>query len=293
MGLVKDVIFKGGKWILKGSDDAAEAAAETAGKTARKGILKGTVDAADSLFRLGAYGYVGTSLLSGKGLIDIGGTAVLGNERMKKMDQDGVAGMLNGMAFGQNNADKSIVSNVVDTVGGNGTAQRISHAGGQFVDGVQDAYHSGREMISGAFAPQGGELMQSQYPQDPFMQYNPSQQQPQGLYQQNTPVGPFQGINSYIENMTGGKMGAMDAAALMAAAYMMFGSRFGWMGKVASMLIGGYTVKDMQQRRQAMQMGTMQSPMQQAQPQYAVPQYNPQTDNEEMAQEQVVTRMRR
>ena len=95
------------------------------------------------------------------------------------------------------------------------------------------------------------------------MQYNPSQQQPQGLYQQNAPVGPFQGINNYIENMTGGKIGDMDAAALMAAAYMMFGSRFGWMGKVASMRIGGYTVKDMQQRRQVMQMVTMQAPRQQ------------------------------
>lgn len=288
MGKAK-ALYQAGKYFFKGGEEAAEGAGKTAGKV----TLKGTLDTTDRLAKLGIYGYVGANVLSGNGLLDMGGNVVLGSNRMEQFQEEGFAGVVNETMFGKNNADKSMIGNAVDFVGGDGTADRISQAGGQLVDGVQNAYHSSREMISGAFAPQGGEPMQSQYPQDPFMQYNPSQQQPQGLYQQNAPVGPFQGINSYIENMTGGKMGAMDAAALMAAAYMMFGSRFGWMGKVASMLIGGYTVKDMQQRRQAMQMGTMQSPMQQAQPQYAAPQYNPQTDNEEMAQEQVVTRMRR
>lgn len=271
------------------------------GAKAAKGVVKGAVNSADKLAKLGVYGYVGTNLLEGKGVLDIGENVLLGSDGTKQVKEEGLAGVVNETMFGKNNADRSIIGNTVDFVGGRGTADKISQVGGQIVDGVHDAYHDARQAIPAAYhdarqaiADASNPQAAQQYPNDPFVQYNPYQQQAQGMYQQNAPVGPFQGVNSFVENMTGGKMGAMDAAGLMAAAYMMFGSRFGWMGKVASMLIGGYTVKDMQQRQQAMQMAARQYPTQQPQSQYVqTPQNNPNAANEEMAQEQVVTRMRR
>lgn len=91
----------------------------------------------------------------------------------------------------------------------------------------------------------------------------------------------------------------MNILSLAVASYMMFG-RFGWLGKAASLLLGGMTLKNINHR----QAGYQQMPLQQQQPSrgyqqtpnpnsYLQPAVNPQPANvTQVAEEDIVQRPR-
>lgn len=261
---VEKLIVKGGRWLAS-SGTKAEKALETGSKAALN-LSKAAV--------VGSFGY---GLFSGKGFLPLAQEAVLGKDASERVNREGA------------------LTGLVDWGFGEGTTEKMSRNVDHAIDGIKTAASGVKSAVSEAMSPTPGQ--QPAVAADPYGQYG--QQYGQPVYQQGAATGPFSSVNHFVENMTGGKMGAMDAAGLLTAAYMMFGSRFGWMGKVASMLIGGYTVKDMQQRQQAMQMQQLAVPYgyqpgvaypQQAQPQYA-PGYNP-APVVEQEERPVVSRMR-
>lgn len=69
------------------------------------------------------------------------------------------------------------------------------------------------------------------------------------------------GMNQAVHEVTGGNVSKMNILGLAVASYMMFG-RFGWLGKAASLLLGGMTLKNINHRQPAYQ----QMPAQQQQP---------------------------
>ena len=74
--------------------------------------------------------------------------------------------------------------------------------------------------------------MQGQYPT----------QQGQGMSLSD--FSPFTGFKNLLNTVTGGNTNMMSVAAMIPAAMLMFGN-FGWMGKIASMMLGSMALKNM------------------------------------------------
>ena len=60
------------------------------------------------------------------------------------------------------------------------------------------------------------------------------------------------GMNNAVSQVSGGNVSKMNIASLLLSAYMMFG-RFGWMGKAASLLLGGMTLHNINGKQAASQ----------------------------------------
>lgn len=56
------------------------------------------------------------------------------------------------------------------------------------------------------------------------------------------------GVNAVANELTGGNVSKMNMLALLASAYMMFG-RFGWLGKAGSLMLGGMTMRNINQHQ--------------------------------------------
>lgn len=54
--------------------------------------------------------------------------------------------------------------------------------------------------------------------------------------------GVMGGMNNALNSVTNGNVSKLDLLGLITSAYMMFG-RFGWLGKAASLMLGGMTLK--------------------------------------------------
>lgn len=95
---------------------------------------------------------------------------------------------------------------------------------------------------------------------DPSTAQYPNMNQ-MGLQQGNGVMsGLLGGMNNAVNTVSGGNVSKMNLAGLLLSAYMMFG-RFGWLGKAASVMLGGMTLKNInnhQQQGSLLQQGNQQ-----------------------------------
>lgn len=226
-----------------------------------------------------------------KGLLSFAMEKVGGSDGTKK----GIAGVAADKVLGVDKDvygnDKSISERAVNAMFGNGSYDNLKDAGGAVVDegsnlyyagkgaigsiaaGARDLYYDGRDMVAGTFAGNGMVANGSGGYADPTTQQYPGfaqyavQQGGGGMLS-----GLMGGMNSAVDSVSGGNVSKMNIATLLLSAYMMFG-RFGWLGKAASLMLGGMTLKNINNHQTAtMQQNMQQSPMQPAvatAPQYA------------------------
>lgn len=217
--------------------------------------------------------------VTGKGVLDVAGGHILGEEFEKK----GLGGGLKKAVLGEDGVDKGLVEGVVDTSLGEGAYQKMGDTAGQVVDSVGNGVRAARDaagnLISeAAGAMQGGGQQQQPMYVDPNTGYYPQQTMMNGGASQFT--GMFNSIPQMIGNATGSHVTMTNLAGLLASMYMMMGP-FGWMGKIASLLTGNMALKSMRQQPAYAMPQQGYNPMMQQQPYYpaAQPMTQQQQDN--------------
>lgn len=111
------------------------------------------------------------------------------------------------------------------------------------VDEAGNLYQGGKEMIAGTFNGNGMINDGNGYYSDPTAQQYPTMNQMMGQQGYGMANGLMGGMNNALNSVTNGNVSKLDLAGLLVSAYMMFG-RFGWLGKAASLMLGGMTLKN-------------------------------------------------
>ena len=111
------------------------------------------------------------------------------------------------------------------------------------VDEAGNLYQGGKEMIAGTFNGNGMINDGNGYYSDPTTQQYPTMNQMMGQQGYGMANGFMGGMNNALNSVTNGNVSKLDLAGLLVSAYMMFG-RFGWLGKAASLMLGGMTLKN-------------------------------------------------
>lgn len=192
-----------------------------------------------------ALGLGGYSLISGEGVIApllylIGG---------KKAQENGLGGMVGQVAAGEK-APK-IYETVANAAGsvideGVGFYQFSKNSLGNAMGEMTNPYQMGNGYVGNGMVNNGN----GQY-------YDPTTQQVPNLYQASNPDMQSQegmvehmmgGMNNLVNQVSGGTVSKMNILALALSSYMMFG-RFGWLSKAASLLLGGMTLKNINNRQ--------------------------------------------
>ena len=152
-------------------------------------------------------------------------------------------------------------------------------------------YQGGKDMITGAFNGNGMVNDGNGYYSDPTAQQYPSMAQMQMTNQQGggSMNALMNGMNNAVSQVSGGNVSKMNIASLLLSAYMMFG-RFGWMGKAASLLLGGMTLHNINGKQAASQHQNQQQQQSRANVTEQIPL---QTAEMPVEEENTVVRMRR
>ena len=153
---------------------------------------------------LGVGGFGIYHMVTGKGLVDVAGNTVLGEE----YEKEGLAGVIKKKTTGQAGQDKGLVEGVVDTGMGEGTYQKIGNSAEQVVDTVGDGVRAARDtagnLISGTVGAvrnaMDGSQQQPMYV-DPNTGYMPQQTMMNGGASQFT--NPDGEENSEFRSMLG------------------------------------------------------------------------------------------
>lgn len=230
-----------------------------AGKIASKGAhaAKGIASFAEkhpktalagTAIALPAFGYK-------KGLLNFAKEKVLGEDEQKKGLVHAAGDLLLGQDKDAQGKEKSVIEKTLDTAFGDGTYSNIKNAGGAVMDEGANAYgnlkdgasylgHEVGSLFSGNGMVDNGNG--SYY--DPTSQQYPSMAQMTGLQGSGMMGGLMNGMNSAVSSISGGNVSKMNLAGLLLSAYMMFG-RFGWLGKAASLMLGGMTLNNINNHR--------------------------------------------
>lgn len=121
---------------------------------------------------------------------------------------------------------------------------------GSVVDGVGNLYQDGRQMVGNLFQGNGMVANEQGYYSDPTSSAYPGMNQMMGQMSGNGLMGGLMGgMNNAVNAISGGNVSKMNIASLLLSAYMMFG-RFGWLGKAASLMLGGMTLNNINNRQQ-------------------------------------------
>ena len=224
-----------------------------------------------------ALGLGGYSLVSGDGVINpllyfIGG---------KNATENGLGGMVGQAVAGEKapgiydsvtNAADSVVNEGVDLY------QFSKNTLGNVVGEGTDLYQMGKNYVGNGMVSNGS----GGY-------YDPTTEQTPNLYQASNPDMGNQdgmlnnvmgGMNHLVNQVSGGAVTKMNILSLALSAYMMFG-RFGWLGRAASLLLGGMTLKNINNRQLPNQqvLQQQQNPSQQYVPQVKQPNASMQQEN--------------
>lgn len=158
-------------------------------------------------------------------------------------------------------------------------------------DEAGNLYQGGKDMITGAFNGNGMVNDGNGYYSDPTAQQYPSMAQMQMTNQQGggSMNALMNGMNNAVSQVSGGNVSKMNIASLLLSAYMMFG-RFGWMGKAASLLLGGMTLHNINGKQAASQHQNQQQQQSRANVTEQIPL---QTAEMPVEEENTVVRMRR
>lgn len=289
---VKDETITG-KETAKETSHSAEQAAETAKESAEH-AGKATKEAAngENSFKKAAKFYAknpkvlgwhaalglgGYSLVSGDGVINpllyfIGG---------KNATENGLGGMVGQAVAGEKAPDiYNKVTSAADSVVNEGVDlyQFSKNTLGNVVGEGTDLYQMGKNYVGNGMVSNGS----GSY-------YDPTTEQIPNLYQASNPdmgnqdgmLGNMMGgMNNIVNQVSGGAVTKMNILTLALSAYMMFG-RFGWLGKAASLLLGGMTLKNINNRQLPYQQvhQQQQNPSQQYVPQVKQPNASMESEN--------------
>lgn len=289
---VKDETITG-KETAKETSHSAEQAAETAKESAEH-AGKATKEAAnrDNSFKKAAKFYAknpkvlgwhaalglgGYCLVSGEGVINpllyfIGG---------KNATENGLGGMVGQAVAGEKAPDiYNKVTSAADSVVNEGVDlyQFSKNTLGNVVGEGTDLYQMGKNYVGNGMVSNGS----GGY-------YDPTTEQSPNLYQASNPDMGNQdgmlnnvmgGMNNLVNQVSGGAVTKMNILTLALSAYMMFG-RFGWLGKAASLLLGGMTLKNINNRQLPYQQvhQQQQNPSQQYVPQVKQPNASMESEN--------------
>lgn len=281
------------KETAKETSHSAEQAAETAKESAEH-AGKATKEAAngDNSFKKAAKFYAknpkvlgwhaalglgGYSLVSGEGVINpllyfIGG---------KNATENGLGGMVGQAVAGEKAPDiYNKVTSAADSVVNEGVDlyQFSKNTLGNVVGEGTDLYQMGKNYVGNGMVSNGS----GGY-------YDPTTEQSPNLYQASNPDMGNQdgmlnnvmgGMNNLVNQVSGGAVTKMNILTLALSAYMMFG-RFGWLGKAASLLLGGMTLKNINNRQLPYQQvhQQQQNPSQQYVPQVKQPNASMESEN--------------
>lgn len=282
-----------GKETAKETSHSAEQAAETAKESAEH-AGKATKEAAngENSFKKAAKFYAmnpkvlgwhaalglgGYSLVSGEGVINpllyfIGG---------KNATENGLGGMVGQAVAGEKAPDiYNKVTSAADSVVNEGVDlyQFSKNTLGNVVGEGTDLYQMGKNYVGNGMVSNGC----GGY-------YDPTTEQIPNLYQASNPDMGNQdgmlnnvmgGMNNLVNQVSGGAVTKMNILTLALSAYMMFG-RFGWLGKAASLLLGGMTLKNINNRQLPYQQvhQQQQNPSQQYVPQVKQPNASMESEN--------------
>ena len=181
-----------------------------------------------------AAGVVGWQVFAkGHGLVEVASDAILGEDGKEK----GLVKKLDETLRG--GSEKGLGEQTVDLVLGEGATEKI-------VDGVQSAgeklqegVEAVKDTVSGVFTSTRESMQDQSWPQM-------SQMQNMGAGVAHS-LNPFTSLAGLVGGLTGGHFPFTSVAGLVAAAFLMFG-RFGWMGKIASMLLGSLAMNNLRQQ---------------------------------------------
>lgn len=224
-----------------------------------------------------ALGLGGYSLVSGEGVINpllyfIGG---------KNATENGLGGMVGQAVAGEKAPDiYNKVTSAADSVVNEGVDlyQFSKNTLGNVVGEGTDLYQMGKNYVgNGMVSNRSGGY------------YDPTTEQIPNLYQASNPDMGNQdgmlnnvmgGMNNLVNQVSGGAVTKMNILTLALSAYMMFG-RFGWLGKAASLLLGGMTLKNINNRQLPYQQvhQQQQNPSQQYVPQVKQPNASMEPEN--------------
>lgn len=154
-----------------------------------------------------------------------------------------VAEKVNRVVNGEKAHGGNVVGDTLDSVTGEGTAQKIVDTVSAVKDGIVDTAQSTKDLVSrnmpslpsmGQYTDQQMAQVTGQYPA----------QYPQQGGAALADFSPFTGFRHLLNTVTGGNTNMMSVAAMIPAAMLMFGN-FGWMGKIASLMLGSMAVKNL------------------------------------------------
>lgn len=125
-------------------------------------------------------------------------------------------------------------------------------------------YQDGKQMVGNIFTGNGMVANGNGGYYDPTTESYPSMAQMQMTNQQGGGLmnGLMNAMNNAVGQVSGGNISKLNIAGLLLSAYMMFG-RFGWLGKAASLMLGGMTLHNINGRQAAVQMQQGQQQIQQ------------------------------
>lgn len=289
---VKDETITG-KETAKETSHSAEQAAETAKESAEH-AGKATKEAAngENSFKKAAKFYAknpkvlgwhaalglgGYSLVSGDGVIN----PLLYFTGGKNATENGLGGMVGQAVAGEKASDiYNKVTSAADSVVNEGVDlyQFSKNTLGNVMGEGTDLYQMGKNYVGNGMVSNGS----GGY-------YDPTTEETPNLYQVSNPDMGNQdgmlnnvmgGMNNLVNQVSGGAVTKMNILTLALSAYMMFG-RFGWLGKAASLLLGGMTLKNINNRQLPNQqvLQQQQNPSQQYVPQVKQPNASMEPEN--------------
>lgn len=208
---------------------------------------------------------VGTAVVLPKlghkeGLLNFAKNKVLGEGDSKKGLVDTASTLLLGEQKDIDGREKSTAGKLLDTAFGDGTYNTLRNGVSGIGNEVGNLYQNGKQFAGGLFTGNGMVANGDGTYSDPSTAQYPNMSQ-MGLQQGNGVMsGLLGGMNNAVNTVSGGNVSKMNLAGLLLSAYMMFG-RFGWLGKAASVMLGGMTLKNInnhQQQGTLLQQGNQQ-----------------------------------
>ena len=211
------------------------------------GFVKGTWNLGKSGVKFAAknpkFSLVGGGILvgnyTGNGLLRTWGNWIGGGDA-----KETAAEKLNRVINGDKAHGGNVLGDTLDSVAGEGTAKEIADTVVSVAGATKDAVVNGVDAARGFVAGHtpGTPSMNQYVDQQMAMQGQYPAQQGQGMSLAD--FSPFSGFKNLLNTVTGGNTNMMSVAAMIPAAMLMFGN-FGWMGKIASLMLGSLALKNM------------------------------------------------
>ena len=244
-----------GQLGVKGMNKAGRAISGTAefGYRAARGAIKNAKDVAI----LAGTGWAAYNIYDGNGVVRPLLGAVGGDAAQKGGMSNVIAQIAAGDGAPQLNDRLNRIANGVVNEAGD-VYYRLKDGTVAVVHEARNLYQGGKKMVAGAFNDNGMVNDGNGYYSDPTAQQYPAMNQMMGQQDNGMVNGVMGGMNNALNTISGGNVSKMNLAGLLLSAYMMFG-RFGWLGKAASLMLGGMTLKNINNHQSIpMQQGTVQ-----------------------------------